>query len=251
MALVSQNDLDLSHRLRDPLILARYGRRRDQPVNTPIRLLTRRAFGCHSSKPLIAIAMPSFSDVGRPCRVGDVCRASPKVRYVRPTGIVPSIMRRLARSLAGLLLFAVASCGGGGTRHVIVPPPGLLAGSVDPLTAPQVSVSDLVDGLQLLRSPGTVFQNQSNHGSGRVSWTLQATADNRQYLRIAFSGDSCHTPTALDIEIAAGAVAVAPFETNPQPGTACPTNLLVYRFAIDLGAPLGSRKLLHPRPTVP
>jgi transposase len=32
-----------------------------EAVNTRIRLLTRRAFGFHSSKPLIALAMLSFS----------------------------------------------------------------------------------------------------------------------------------------------------------------------------------------------
>ena len=31
-----------------------------EAVNTRIRLLTRRAFGFHSSKPLIALAMLSF-----------------------------------------------------------------------------------------------------------------------------------------------------------------------------------------------
>jgi len=43
--------LTLEHRLSNALVEA---------VNTRIRLLTRRAFGFHSAKPLIALAMLSF-----------------------------------------------------------------------------------------------------------------------------------------------------------------------------------------------
>ena len=57
-----------------------------EAVNTRIRLLTRRAFGFHSSKPLIALAMLSFSGY-RPALPGvppdaQICHKSP---YWRPS----------------------------------------------------------------------------------------------------------------------------------------------------------------------
>lgn len=65
-------------------------------------------------------------------------------------------------------------------------------------------------------------------------------------------GGGCRVVVLLNVRVTAIAAGIGPTETDVQAGeVACPSNLMVYRWVVDLARPLGARKLYHPPPAVP
>jgi len=63
-------------------------------------------------------------------------------------------------------------------------------------------------------------------------------------VQVAYGG--CDRLSALEVSAGASAVTVTPRLRAPSGAVVCPQLAALARFVVDLGAPLGSRPLLHP-----
>ncbi|HXX90285.1 MAG TPA: hypothetical protein VEI83_08695 [Acidimicrobiales bacterium] len=104
----------------------------------------------------------------------------------------------------------------------------------------------------LVHPPGIVLVPPSQLGASPVatigSWELVArSADDRELL-VSVGYGGCERLAALDVAVTAADVTITPRLRTAAPGTVCPAIAVAVRFLVDIGAPLGSRALLHPPP---
>lgn len=78
-----------------------------------------------------------------------------------------------------------------------------------------------------------------------VPWTLEARSADGRYLLIEVPSDECSKVSRIYVLEANRSVTMAPIAVTPALGAACVANLAVQKWAVDLGASLGQRRLLH------
>jgi hypothetical protein len=179
------------------------------------------------------------------------------------------------RALAGGLIAALA-LGGGCSTATTAPPgtstsaptstsvpvgsgaPGGVATTVpgpvaDPLSAPVRPRDALVPtgvSAPVVRAPGADFLTPAQTAGLPLSlvgsWERLARSADARFLAIGVSVAGCTRLVALEVTVTVVAVTITPRLRTAAPGTLCPAIVVVARYVVDLGAPLGARPLLHP-----
>ena len=135
----------------------------------------------------------------------------------------------------------------------------------DPLTAPVRSLADLEapsgpggtagggSPVPVVTPPGTTLLSGPALAALPVvrvgTWRLVARSADDRYLLVEVAYGGCDRLAALDVAAPANAVTVTPQLRSPQGAVVCPQIAALARFVVDLGAPLGTRPLLHPPST--
>ena len=148
-----------------------------------------------------------------------------------------------------------AGCGTGSAKATTKKPP---AGStVDRLRVASVPSDQLLAtklGRSLVKPPGTAdllpHPTAARQTVGSIGpWHLSLKSQNGQYLLITTHTADCYSLWRISLEESGQSVVITPELSSPIHPPRCPAVAINRLWLVDLGSPLGNRKLLHPRVT--